>query len=177
MDWIFDNFQIVALVGLALASWLKSRADAKAAEREEREARRELEEPVDIFGPAEEWREVQPAPMVPPPLVKVKPQPGRVVTYEAANETETELKHQMDLQERMRQLRETKAVTTGGAAVTRARSTSRQTAQKSTSTAPISLRGALHNRGQLRRAMVMREILGPPLALRQESPASSSRGA
>jgi hypothetical protein len=177
MDWIFDNFQILALVGLALASWLKSRADAKAAEREEREARRQLEEPEDVFGPAEEWSEVPPAPMVPPPLVKVNPPPGKAVTYETASETEAELKHQMDLQERLRQIRETKAVTTGGAAVTRARSVSRQTSQKSTSTAPVSLRGALHNRGQLRRAILLREILGPPLALRHESPASPSRGA
>jgi hypothetical protein len=177
MDWIFDNFQIVALVALALASWFKSRMDAKAAEREEREARRELEEPEDVFGPQEEWREVLPAPMVPPPLVKVNPPPARVVTYEAASETEAELKHQMDLQERLRQIRETKAVTTGGAAATRARSVSRQTSQKSTPTAPVSLRGALHNRGQLRRAILLREILGPPLALRHESPASPSRGA
>ena len=31
MDWIFDHFQIVLIVALAFASWLKSRHEAKQA--------------------------------------------------------------------------------------------------------------------------------------------------
>jgi hypothetical protein len=158
MDWIFDHFQILAIVGLALASWLKSRADAKAAEREEQEARRELEEPEEPFGPGEAWgAPYQEA--VPPPLVRVNPPPVPVV------ETEGELKRQLEMQERLRQLRETKAVTSGGAAVTRAR-TKDAKAAKSASAVPVGFRGALRNHGQVRRAIVMREILGPPLGLR-----------
>ena len=38
MDWIFDHFQIVLIIALAFASWLKSRHEAKQAEREAREA-------------------------------------------------------------------------------------------------------------------------------------------
>ena len=97
MDWIFDNFQILALVGLALASWLKTRADAKAAEREEQEARRELENPEEFFGPDEEWVRPrhEPAPSVPPPLVRAVPPPVPVF------ETEAELKRQMEMQERL----------------------------------------------------------------------------
>ena len=161
MDWIFDNFQILALVGLALASWLKSRADAKAAEREEQEARRELEEPEDTFGPDEAWGAPyqQSAPPPPPPLVRSAPPPVPVV------DNGGELKRQLELQERLRQLRETKAVTTGGAAVTRARAKNAKPAAAA-SAKTVSLRTALANRGQVSRAIVMREILGPPLGLR-----------
>lgn len=159
MDWIFDNFQILALVGLALASWLKSRADAKAAEREEREARRELEEPEDIFGPGEAWgRPFQETP-APPPLVRPAPPPL------PAFEIEAEMRRQTELQERLQKLREAKAVTTGGAAATRARATEIKTPQAGAAV-PVDLRGALRRKGQVRRAIVMREILGPPLGLR-----------
>ena len=158
MDWIFDNFQILALVGLALASWLKSRVDAKAAEREEQEARRELENPEEYFGPDEAWGAPH-QPSVPPPLVRTVPPPVPVF------ETEAELKRQMEIQERLRQIRETKAVTSGGAAATRAR-TKEAKAPKTASAVPVGLRGALRNHGQVRRAVVMREILGPPLGLR-----------
>jgi hypothetical protein len=162
MDWIFDNFQILAIVGLALASWLKKRADDKAAEREEQEARRELEEPGEIFGPDEAWMipGQQPAPPpMPPPLVRTVPPPLPAV------EVQGELKRQMDMQERLRQIRETKAATGGPASVTRVR-TKNATSAKTASATPVSLRGALRNHGQVRRAIVMREILGPPLGLR-----------
>jgi hypothetical protein len=162
MDWIFDHFQILALVGLAIASWLKKRADAKTAEREEQEARRELEEePEEIFGPGEAWMRPrqQTAPSAPPPLVRVAPPPVPVF------EMEGELKRQIDMQERLRLLRETKAVTTGGAAVTRARTMVSKNPM-TPSAVPVGLRGALRNHGQVRRAIVMREILGPPVGLR-----------
>ena len=164
MDWIFDNFQILAIVGLALASWLKSRADAKAAEREEREARRELEEPEEVFGPGEPWNEPQqwtPPPMPPPLVVKRTPPPMPAVEREA----EVEMKRQMQLQERLRELRETKAVTSGGAAATRTRTATRQTGYTATSI-PVGLRGVLRKRSEIRRAVILREVLGPPLGLR-----------
>ena len=165
MDWIFDNFQILAIVGLALASWLKSRADAKAAEREEREARRELEEPEDVFGPEQEWREPQQwtPPPVPPPLVVTPRTPPPIPA--AALEAEAELKRQMQLQERLRELRETKAVTTGGAASTRTRTATQQTGYHAAAV-PVGLRNVLHKRSEIRRAVILREVLGPPLGLR-----------
>lgn len=158
MDWIFDNFQILAIVGLAMASWLKSRSDAKAAEREEQEARRELEEQEDVFGPDEEWRRSYQEPASPPPVRAIPPPLP-------AMEVEAELKRQIEMQERLRQLRETKAVTSGGAAMTRARTKEVKSA-RTPSVPPAGLRGALRNHGQVRRAIVMREILGPPLGLR-----------
>ncbi len=166
MDWIFDNFQIVALIALALASWLKTRMDAKAAEREERRGREEMPEGEDVFGPDEEWRIPEvPAPSVPPPLVKVSPPPIPMAAFEAGREAEAVLKHQMDLQERLRQIRDTKAVTSGGAAATRSRTASQQTGYVQP-LASAGLRGALRSSSQSRRAIVLREILGPPLGLR-----------
>jgi hypothetical protein len=152
MDWIFDHFQILAIVGLAFASWLKSRADAKAAEREEQEARRELEDPEEVFGPGEAWmrpRE-QPAPPAPPPIPAV--------------DAQGELKRQMDMQEKLRQIRETK--TAGGAGKATRMSLKNAKSTKTVSAAPVGLRAALRNHGQVRRAIIMREILGPPLGLR-----------
>ena len=64
MDWIFDNFQILLIVGLAFASWLKSRQEAKQAEREAREAG-EMPSEEEVFGP-EEWWPTESA--QPPPL-------------------------------------------------------------------------------------------------------------
>jgi len=166
MDWIFDNFQILAIVGIALASWLKARSDAKAAEREERRAREEMGQPEeDVFGPGEPWNEPQQweMPPAPPPLV-VKPQTPPPIPA-AALAAEAELKRQMQLQERLRELRETRAVTTGGAAATRTRTATRQTGQTA-AVVPTSLRGVLRNRSEIRRAVILREVLGPPLGLR-----------
>ena len=171
MNWIFDNFQILALVGLALASWLKSRADAKAAEREEQQAREEMEQRGEVeeydFGPGQPWREVMmpPEPEQPPPLFRVNPPP---VPAAVVVDTDAELKRQMEMQERLRQLRESKAVTTGGAAATRNLTASRQ-AGYTVPDVRHGLREIVRTRGEIRRAVVLREILGPPLALRRES--------
>jgi hypothetical protein len=167
MDWIFDNFQIVALVGIALASWIKSRMDAKAAEREERQAREEMGEGEEIFGPEEAWEEPPPRQPAPPPLHRAVPPPvPTAAQYEAELEAAALLKHQMDLQERLRQIRETKASTSGGAAVTRARVAASQSHAAAAAPVKSGLRSALRNRSEIRRAVVLREILGPPLGLR-----------
>jgi hypothetical protein len=166
MDWIFDNFQILAIVGIALASWLKARSDAKAAKREEQEtARRELEEPEDVFGPEQEWREPQqwlPPPMPPPWVVTPRTPPPLPAASLAA---EAELKRQLLIQERLRELRETRAVTTGGATTTRNRTATQQTGYTA-SVVPVGLRGVLRKRSEIRRAVILREVLGPPLGLR-----------
>ena len=84
---------------------------------------------------------------------------------EAASETARALKHQQDLAERLRQIRETKATTTGGAAATRARVAAKGVA-KSSVQVPSSVRARLRNPAEVRRAFVMREILDPPVGLR-----------
>jgi hypothetical protein len=158
MNWIFDNLQIVVLVLLGVGSLVKSVLESKAKAARERE---ETYNPEDVFAPDEEYGEPQrrPMPSVPPPL--------RQAGYEmeAASETARALKHQQDLAERLRQIRETKATTTGGAAATRARVAAKGVA-KSSVQVPSSVRARLRNPAEVRRAFVMREILDPPVGLR-----------
>lgn len=164
MDWIFDNLQIVLLIALGVGSVLKSMLESKSKANEERE---EESDPGEDFPPYEEYRE--PAiPSVPPPLPRqVVPHSQRQFSYDeaAAAETARELKHQRDLAEHLRQIRETKATTTGGAAATRAR-ISAKGAKKSVSQVSLSIRGRLRDPLEVRRAFVMREILDPPVGLR-----------
>jgi len=169
MDWIFDNFHIVALVALAMASWFKTRMDAKAAEREEQQAREEMAKRGEVeeydFGPDEPWQEVLMQPeLPPPPLFRTNPPPVPTKVFD----TDAELKRQMELQERLRQAREIRAVTTGGAAATRTRTASKQTGYAAPGVRH-GLREIVRKRSEIRRAVVLREILGPPLALRQRA--------
>lgn len=157
MDWIRDHLQIVVIVLLALGSWIKSRMDAKAAEQQE------TYEPEPEPPPMMERRR---EPSVPPPLV-IPSAPPRIpmAEYEKAREAAETLKHQQDLEARLREIRETKANTSGGAAVTRARVASKRLG-KPTAVVPVSLRSRLRDQSEVRRAIVMREILDPPLGLR-----------
>jgi hypothetical protein len=83
----------------------------------------------------------------------------------AAIEAEAELKRQLLIQERLRELRETKAVTTGGATTTRNRTATQQPGYTA-SVVPVGLHGVLRKRSEIRRAVILREVLGPPLGLR-----------
>ena len=122
MDWISEHFQVVVVIALVFASWLKHRMDAKAAEREENQPPREMEDEEYDLGPAENWP--QPMPSVPPPLVRQIPPPlvrQSPPQLREDREHAAQLKRQQDLQDRVRQIRETKTATTGGAAATRTR--------------------------------------------------------
>lgn len=168
MNWIFDNFHIVALVALALASWFKTRMDTKAAEREEQRAREEMAERGEVeeydFGPGEPWQEVlmQPELPPPPPLFRMSPPPVPAVVID----TGAELKRQTEMQERLREVRATRVVTTGGATATRKLTASKQTGYAAAGVRN-GLREIVRKRSEIRRAIVLREILGPPLALRR----------
>ena len=165
MNWIFEHIQIVILVALGIGSVVKSVFEA----RSKRAAEREIDWNPDSEVPLDEdtsYRKTLPS--VSPRLDHpVTPPAMRMAGYEAeaANEAAKALKHQLDLAARLRQIRETKATTTGGAAVTRARVAAKGVA-KPFLQGPASLRGRLRDHGEIRRAIVMREILDPPLGLR-----------
>ena len=63
-------------------------------------------------------------------------------------------------------IRETKATTTGGAAATRARVAASKAPAKAAAVVELSLRSRLRNKGELRRAFVVNEILSQPLSQR-----------
>jgi hypothetical protein len=164
MDWIFDNFQIVILIALGVGSVLKSLLESKAKQKRESE---EEYDPGDVFAPDEEYREPT-MPSVPPPLTRqVVPPPLRESGYDdaVALETAKTLKHQRELADRLRQIRETKATTTGGASATRARISAKGSAE-SLPQVPTSIRSRLRDSREVRRAFVMREILDSPVSLR-----------
>ncbi len=164
MDWIFENFQIFILIALGVGSVIKSLLESKAKQKQEAG---EEYDPGEVFAPEEDYRE--PAlPSVPPPLSRnVVPPPLRESGYyeEVAEETARALKHQHDLAERLRQIRETKATTTGGAHAAQARISPKKPSAASAGTA-LGIRARLRSQAEVRSAVAMREILDPPLSLR-----------
>jgi type IV secretory pathway VirB10-like protein len=167
MEWIFDNFQIVAIVALVLGSLVKQFLEAKAEERRARERNEQEPAEEEIFGPDEDWEESRPSPASPPPLVRPGPpplfRPPPVPQFQPPPpEAEEALKRQLDMQERLRQIREEKAARAKQAASPAAASKSRT----GSAAAATTIRGALSRPGDARRAIVLREILGPPVGLR-----------
>ena len=165
MDWIFEHFQIVVLIVLGIGSMVKSIFDSKSKKAAEQEAEWDPtpQVPLDDYT---SYRKTLPS--VPPPLTgPATPPPLRMAGYEAevAHETARALKHQQDLAERLRQIRATKATTTGGASATRARIASKGIAKVLKQT-PLTLRRRLFDPAEVRQAFVMREILDPPVGLR-----------
>lgn len=155
MKWILEHFQIVVIIVGAFIYWLKNLAEKKIAERRKRE---EIPDSAEDEGYAE--YEVPPAemPLIPPPR-----QPG----YEeaVAREAAVAEKHKHKLASHLRRIRETKATTTGGAAATRARVKAKDVKTAEVA-APTRLRSRLRQPAEIRRAVIMREILGPPVGLR-----------
>jgi len=68
-------------------------------------------------------------------------------------------------QTRLPVVHDTKVATTGDAATTRARIAA-QKQKNPLSQGPVTLRQRLRDRGEVRRAIIMREILDPPVGLR-----------
>ncbi len=164
MNWILDHFQIVILVALGLGSVVKSLLDSKARQKQESG---EHYDPGDVFAPDGNYREPT-MPSVPPPQAHhVVPPPLRESGYDeaVAIETARAAKHQRVLADRMRQMRETRATTTGGASATRGRIAAGGIAKPLKQT-PLAIRLRLRDPAEVRQAFVMREILDPPVGLR-----------
>jgi type IV secretory pathway VirB10-like protein len=167
MDWILEHLQIVGAIVVAAAYWLNQAREAKAAEKERQrraaEGLPEEEEEEFEFEEEEIEAEVMGRRAVPPPLVQVKPPalPGPQVLTQ---NNSTELQRQEQLMDRLRQVRaERSASPASGAAATQ-----RKVAAKGkgvASAVPIGLKARLRNCGEVRRAMVLKEILGKPVGL------------
>ncbi|MBW7895286.1 MAG: hypothetical protein H3C27_09255 [Opitutaceae bacterium] len=194
MDWIFDNLQIVLAVAAAFAYWLTQRKQAEQEENEERGPETE-QFPTRVDGElADEERarrireEIRrkiaeraggmplPPPAVPepPPLyrrepepqpVRPRPQPVPVEPQASAPQAEDPWKsvwvQQQKLQEQMKALADT-------------RRKANEFVSPQAATAPksvplvrgVSLREELGDRDRLRRAIILREVIGPPVGLR-----------
>ncbi len=175
MDWIFENLNIVIIIGVVIASIFKSRLDTKT---EEADSPEEIpgKKPAVPLDQDKSYRKISPpVPMgsanprsAPTPLDYGRPEAIPGAAAAAAEETAKILKHQQDLAAHLQQLRETKATTSGGAAATRARVASSKTKSpaKFSASTPISLRARLKNPAEVRRAFVLKEILDRPVGLR-----------
>lgn len=183
MDWLFDHPQILFLVIFALGSMLKSFWEAKKKRLEEQASDWEPREPVPLDQDDSYRKRV---PGAPPPLPSHRqpvppPVPGptgrthiparrdggvAAAAALAASQAEAaaQLKHQQELAARLQQIRETKATTSGGAAATRARVSGQHKAKPFLQ--PQTLRTRMKSPSELRRAIIMREILDRPVSLR-----------
>lgn len=167
MDWIFDNIQVVVIALVVIGSLVKNVLESRSQQKREYGAPEdgEDERPFVPIDQDTSYRKVL-VPSSPPPLARhAAPPPLPMATQEAARESAAALKHQQDLAERLRQIRETKATTTGGAAATRARVAAKGVS-KPFLQGPVSIRARLRDPAEVRRAFVMREILDPPVGLR-----------
>lgn len=169
MDWLFDNPKALILIAIVAFSLLKRYLDSKKAAAEE----------ADTSDPFETWEQVpeRPAPSVPPPLVRGGiprlagrsiPPPPPLPSREIDNASL--LKRQQDMMERLQHAKDikadrankaNKANITGGAAETQDR-----VSGTGKSTTGQGLRGRLRNRSEIRKAILMREILDRPLGMR-----------
>ena len=193
MNFLFDNFQILIVVGLVIATLLKKRSELKEQEEAERQAREEMirglkevkRPPAATKSTPQQGtsRRQGSTPPPPPPLVwNDEPAPAKsndpwpmpaANAYEAPAPTGNEqqqkiLERQRSMQERLAEIkREAERVKQ---AVGGARATQRKVShngQTEDVLMPIgSLRHALKNPRQVRRAVVLREILGPPISLK-----------
>lgn len=158
MNWIQDHFQIVVLLGLALASLVKRRMDAKAAGQPP-------PDPAEMTDPEEIWQ-IPPrraAPNIPPPLAR---QDSSTSAQPLPYQNASKLKRQQVPPAQPSQVKANRVTTTGGAVATSSRVSATQRHPKAVAHATSGLRDSLHQRKQLRRAIVLREILGPPVGLR-----------
>lgn len=190
MNWILDNIQIIIGIAAAIAYWLTNLRTAKA-ELPPPDHEVEVE---DVFGPDFDFgeRRDEPAPrreVLPPPPLHPRPHvppPLPVMASAAA----AELARQQGLMDRLNRLRKTEAPAvpaiaaapraSGGGRAARTAKVARvarvaktaRLAKTSTAayeipaTSTNALRQRLQDQHEIRRAIVLREVLGPPLGMR-----------
>ena len=181
MEWILDHLQFLIVAGAAIAWWLNKRRegielqheaeeqlaqpetrqaemdDAERARRIQEEIRRKITQrrtlpPVARPVVVQEWSRQQRAPMEPPPMLSSAMDVGASIREQ-----------QRQIQEKLRIAAETRK----RAAAMRAQlSPISSVATSAPRYGPVTgLKASLRNRSEVRRAIVLREILGTPKGL------------
>ncbi len=174
MSWILEHLNLVIVVVLVIGSFLKSRFDALKQDAQEAEDSSE-------FDTHEETQRHGPPlmPYVPPrvdrtpPAVPVQHTPEPAPIFAAthsqsgalsASADEAILQQQRDIEERLRAIRAAQPAKGSKKAPVRSQVSNRKPA--AIASVPSSIRGHLRNPAELRRAIVLREILDRPVGLR-----------
>lgn len=196
MDWIFDHLQILIAAGAGVAYWLNQRNEAREAREAEQQSRekelttdeydasedearaRKIREEIrrKIAERQQGSRPVVKPVDTPPPLFdkpfqetpvedtyghdEWRDEPPPVVVGPSAADRAV-LERQRVLQNRMKELEATRAKTKQSTIMV-----TRRRASRAPSKEKRSLRDDLSETGSLRRAIVLREVLGPPVSLR-----------
>lgn len=184
MRWLFDNPQILILIAGAIAYWINQRRKEKT----EREMEAELSREPTADEMLERTRRIQeeirrkiaerrgegappPLPQTPPPLVAEQPMreaPKPVVVTAREMPGPAELEQVLDAQRRYAEQIERLAAeerAAGARAQTVRDSYAQPAAPRASMRADTPLLGRGLDRAALRRAIVLREVLGAPKAL------------
>ena len=155
MDWLLENLKLVVVLAVVVGSLVKKVLEAsntnKPAEPlpDDRLATHEKAKPAEMRHAAPQRQAAGP-----PPL--------RQVTLPVERGAlQTEVARQRELQERLRKIRDAKAHPAIPAAIPAAAPTVLKRP-----TISGGLRGQMRSSKELRRAVILREILGPPVGLR-----------
>jgi hypothetical protein len=182
MDWIFDNIQFVIAFAAAFAWWLNKRRESAASEDEgaptppmmhdttaedDARARRIQEE---IRRKIAERRTLPP--VAPPPVIVPDWARSEPVAAEAPRQSEMRydpaalvLEQQRNLEEKLRLIEATRRnAETLRSQVPRLKVV-RSISAVGQRTPPSAFLAGLHNISEVRRAIVLREVLGPPKGL------------
>ncbi len=163
VDWIFEHISWVIGLGVAAVYWFKAWAESRLAQAAERKQRERIPRDTSSRAP---WEETETPPEPPPPLPNWRPagqppvlprrevvirQPAAVVTVTAARPQPPPLQQKSAQQNSQNSAQQKKK--------------KRRTLAGET-TAPATVRQRLRSRREVRRAIVMQEILAPPVSLR-----------
>ncbi|HUG11685.1 MAG TPA: hypothetical protein VMM36_11755 [Opitutaceae bacterium] len=182
MDWIFDNIQFVIAFAAAFAWWLNKRRESAASEDDEappplvmddttaedeararriqEEIRRKIAErrtlppvaPPPVIIP--DWARSEPAAVEPPRQVEMRYDPDAFV-----------LEQQRNLEEKLRLIEATRRNAEALRAQVPVLKVIRSVSAVGRRAPPSALMAGLRNTSEVRRAIVLREVLGPPKGL------------
>lgn len=177
MSWILDHLNLVIVGVLVIGSFLKSRFDSLKQDEQE------TEESPDFDTHQDSQRQGPPLmPYVPPPVERT---PSPVLVQRSAQqpnvfaatrsqsgalsassaEAASILQKQLDIQERLRVIREALPRSSGSRTPSQPM-TNRKPVAIAVGGVPSTIRARLRNPAELRRAFVLREILDRPAGLR-----------
>jgi len=152
LEWIFEHPQIVLFVGAAVFFWIKERifGAKKVKDTDGEQWPGDAGEVVDWGEPSRPSRR---PPTLPPPLTRV------VVQEVREDQAAQVLKHQMELQQRLAKIRASQQQQAAKPAAAPKK-------PAAVAARADSYRARLRNPAELRRTLVMKEILDPPVSLR-----------